>query len=56
MVEVEELIKKKIGEGNQEFQKFNKFRFKPERYYLLTAQIRHLKIYTQDISDIKSEI
>ncbi|WP_264375350.1 MULTISPECIES: hypothetical protein [unclassified Wolbachia] len=33
--EVEEFIKKKIGERNQDFKEFNKFLFKPGKYYLL---------------------
>ncbi|WP_265027626.1 OTU domain-containing protein [Wolbachia endosymbiont (group B) of Chorthippus parallelus] len=32
---VEEFIKKKIGERNQDFKEFNKFLFKPGKYYLL---------------------
>lgn len=36
--EVEEFIKKKIGERNQNFKEFNKFLFKPGKYYLLKAE------------------
>jgi|GEM_PF-7127190 len=36
--EVEEFVKEKIREGNKEFQEFNKFRFKPGKYYLLKKE------------------
>ncbi|WP_264685760.1 hypothetical protein [Wolbachia endosymbiont (group B) of Pandemis corylana] len=36
--EVEEFIKKKIGERNQNFKEFNKFLFKPGKYYLLKEE------------------
>ena len=38
LIEVEEFIKKKIGERNQEFQEFNRFRFKPGKYHLLKTE------------------